>query len=333
MLKEPLRMVKAAIATRDFVPALRHFAFREGRVYATDGRLCLCAPIDFGFSGTVPADIMWNAISVLDEIEDQPRFTVKGDTLRLRCGSFHVDMPTGSLDSFPFPALPPATLHKPCGKITPLIKALQPFIGEDASRPWSAGVHFGTTFAHATNNVIIARARLPKDHVHSGDFVLPVQSVDALLALAENNLPETFAVEPSAVTFFLAGNVWVRCARLEDVWPDVTALFGAAFGDAKLTKHPCDKWATAVRHVRPFCADPKMPIIVFDEGSIETLLGVTSARVTGWKFSGRYAFHATPLGLVLGAATHLDLQKFPRVPWKGGQEATELEGILLGIHL
>jgi hypothetical protein len=329
-MRDVLKFVSGAVSTKDVLPVLTHFAFRDQRVHGFNGRVHICAPLPaVTFNTTAPAALFMAALS---EGNDDFSLALKADHVLAKCGTFKARLPIGDVGTFPAPEPPSAKQRKRVGpEIVDALKRLRPFIGDDASRPWSASIKFAGTSAYATNNVVLAATTVSVESALAVE--LPVQAVDEILRLAASGVvPSHCTIEREAVWFYYTApkhlnGAWIRCTTFDGTWPEVAPVLAGVHKGAKLKKIQADQWAAAVARVRPFCPDPKHPLIVLEGSAIGTLAGTTSAQVDGFEFGGKCVFQAEPLAQVLSVAEAIDLAKFPRVPWKG----SNLEGVLLGV--
>lgn len=332
-MKAAFNLVRGAVSKKDLVPVLTHFAIHQGRIYGYNGRILISAPCkelkDFA-SCTVPAALLLAAIDactgnpVLATAANQdgvPRVTVTD------AGSdFKAVLPAGDIANFPVP-VPPAKAKKIKDPLLPVLRLLQPFIGEDASRLWCASIKFQGAVAIATNNVALAVAGLPQG-MPLTTCALPVFAVEELLRMGLEPTGIVFEGDDKhALWFLLPGQVWVRTSLVADQWPDAMAILRATHQGA--TMRPVDpNLAKAVAQCVPFCPDRHVPAIVFDGDQVRTQDGASTARVGGFDALAHGTYHATPLQLVLAVATAADWTKAPRVPWDG---ADGLQGVLVGL--
>jgi hypothetical protein len=151
---EDLRFVQGAVAKKDLLPALTHFVMENGTVRGFNGTIALCSKIAFDLACKPKAEPLIRAINNCRDTV-QLSLTPAG-RLSVKSGGFKafVDCVDGET---------PHVL--PTGKFCPLdgvallagLKAVQPFIGDDASRPWANGVLLKGPSMFATNNVILGR--------------------------------------------------------------------------------------------------------------------------------------------------------------------------------
>lgn len=320
---EALRLVRGAVSTKDLMPVLTHFAIHDGRIQGFNGRLAISAPVPelSALSLTVPALGFVRAIDACGEHE--PAFEHVDNKLIIRAGEFKATLPTGPIDAWPGD-LPSTQAPVPYrGALLPCFTALAPFIGEDASRPWAAGVSLSDRAAAATNNIIIAIYALTK--AWPGDHIIPIQGITELIRIGLE--PFMLGIEQNTLTFHFKGNVWLRTALVDGVWPRSPGEMIAQIAqEAKWAPIP-EAIGQAVEQIAPFSPDAKNPLIRFEDGMIKTPDGISQAEVCGFKDLGRCTFRVEPLKVMLKAATHADWSLFPRVPWKGER----LTGAIVGL--
>ena len=156
-LLETLKLVCGAVSDKDLVPVLTHFAFRAGRVYGYDGRLSIDAPCEATSHLSCTVDAL-RFVAAIENCQDAPpAITMEGDKLHVRVKKYRATLPTGDLTLFPEPPIVAGKMRG-APQFLDTLRLLRPFIGQDASRPWAAGINFAGTIAAATNNVVIAVA-------------------------------------------------------------------------------------------------------------------------------------------------------------------------------
>lgn len=324
-MRESLEAVRGAVDKKDLVPVLSHFAFKDGRVYGYNGRVLISAPInDKALAFTVPAK---KFLAAFDAVEDMPQPIVlkhKEDRVLLTCGAFKVSLPAGPIEEFP--VVPEPKKRVPVtAPILDKLRHLRAFIGEDASRPWSAALRFGGGKIVATNNVVLAVVGNPRGFPVT-DAVVPVQGVEELLRLDAE--PTHVAIEESAIVFWFAEGVVLRSVLLHDTWPDTQSILTDAFLDAKMRKVNVEALRRAVAQVRPFCPDGGGENVVLEGATVATLQGETFAEVKGFKFPVKMVFQIEPLLQVLELAETLDWDRYPRLPW--ASKDGWVKGVLAG---
>ncbi len=215
MLAE-LKFVQGAVAKKDFVPALTHFRIEGGKVRGFNGTLALCSPIPLDLVCTPRADALVKAISKCDEtvtlsLTPAGRLAVRSGVFKafIECvdgETAHVE-PEGELFDIDGDALLAG------------MKALLPFVSDDASRPWSMGVLLRGQSAFATNNVTLVEYWLG---VQFPEYNIPRAAVKEIVRIGE--APISAQSTATSITFHYAGGRWVRSQLLETNWPDLGAV-------------------------------------------------------------------------------------------------------------
>lgn len=325
-----LKIIRGAVSDKNLVPVLTHVAVHAGRLHGFDGRVHISVPAPKElkhFSFTVP---MMPFMAAIEAGKVGCMVAHNYETNRLVVTSnngFLASMPTGDMSAFPLPTIEGKKLK--VQGLLPVLQALHPFIGQDATRPWSAGILFQGAIAMATNNAVLVEAPvqtlMPK-------VVIPVFAVEEILALGME--PQSITLSEHAMVLHYPGSVWLRTVLLEDTWPDAKAILKAAHLDAHYSTLP-EGLLTAVQQIQHFCPDTRFPVIRCQGNTISTQDGATSASVGGLKGQGvgTGAFHAEPLCLALSVAQTADWSRFPRVPFAGSSHDVPLDGVLLGIVL
>src|SRR5690606_38973879 len=100
------------------------------------------------------------------------------------------------------------------------LKTVYPFIGNDASRPWTNGVLLRGMSAFATNNVCLVEYWLG---VETPIVVnLPKVAITEMLRIGE---PPTYAqVHKNSLTFHYPDDRWIRTQLFEINWPDLSKV-------------------------------------------------------------------------------------------------------------
>lgn len=368
---DALDVVKGAVGSQhSLLQHLRHILLSSSTLTAHDGRITISAPFAdcplSKLSLTLPGEHLLALASHLDHECENLRIVNTDGRLRMSVGkSFRVILPVGSVDASltasPFAGVKtdgrPAKKGRARGRLdTELsnatdviqcdgtvllatLRSLRPFIGDDASRPWSASVLVREGRAWATNNVVLACAAWPHGGAAQGEFALPVFAVDELLRIDEP--PEAYRIEPHAVSFLLRDGAWLRTQLVQaGQWPNAAAAHAAAWQGAKFEElRGAGQEAQAVEDLMPFCPDPAAPVIVLEGRTMKTADGDTAAQLanvlrTALQGEEPYRFRAEPLREVLDVASHVAWNTFPRVAWKSAatDERVAMSGVLLGLR-
>lgn len=336
-----LRRVQGAVSKNDIVETLTHVMVHAQHAYAHDGRIVLRAPCPDAppsLSFTCRAAPLYRALDAAPAGSGPPTIVhdAQGSTLTIRVGKMRIVLNTNSVDvaSILAPSMPQGRRITKGDALARSMRALAPFVTEDASRPWANGIWVQGPCALATNNVVLVRAALDSGLIAVPSFILPFYAIEEFCAMVEQEGTRV-KVHDGCLELTSRDGVWMRTRLLDGEWPRSPGeLLREVHHGAKCV--PIDAQVLeAVEGVVPFCPDNKVPIIRFDKSTVCTDAGVTSAAVErlalGRKLIdlGTCRFRAEPLIDVLRIATRADFTKFPRVPFEGDG----IDGIIMGMML
>lgn len=331
MLKE-LKFVQGAVAKKDFMPAMTHFAITVddagGFVRAYNGSLALGSPLAFDIPCTPKASQLVPAIAhapdtITLSMTDKGRLRVasgKGYKVFVDCVEEmtpHV-IPEGERVEFD-------------GRIVlDALKTVEPFIGSDASRPWSNGVLLSGSSLYATNNVCIIQhwLRNGADAVTLPFVVnLPRAAIAEMLRI--NEAPTYAQMTPNSMTFHYSDRRWLRTQLLETKWPDMDRIFGDHTPER--SKPVNEALFDAITRLKPH-AD-KMGRVFFDGDRATVKDNDGSERATidipGLGMQGIYQIEM--LRLLEGVAKFADLSTYPS-PCIFYDDAFKLRGAIVGMR-
>ena len=252
MLTE-LKFVQGAVAKKDFLPALTHFVIENGTVRGFNGMLALCSPIPFDIACKPKAESLVKAIANCTETV-QLSLTPAG-RLSVKSGKFKafVDCVEGETPH----AMPEGEVVAIDGAaLLQAFKVVSPFIGDDASRPWSNGVLLLGQSAFTTNNIILVEywtgAAMPRP------LNIPRAAIKEILRIDEP--PVSVQLTENSISFHFTGDRWLRTQLFETKWPDLTRVLNKESKPAPLDPRLFE----ALKTIKPF-AD-KMGRVVFKGG-------------------------------------------------------------------
>jgi hypothetical protein len=324
-LIDVLRVVRGAVSSKDLVPILTHLAFKDGCITSFDGGMSIEVPCDdiAYLSCTVPSDRFIAAIEACGD--SVPVIAIEGSTLHVSTPTIQIKMPIGDVNDFPFNAAPSVSRLRVIPSFINVLKALRPFIGNDASRPWASGLLFRDSIAAATNNVVIAVKELARNVPQ--EFILPAFAVDELLRIGEQ--PKAYMIEDHRVIFYLPSDIVFTARVIDDAWPkSPTVLVDELSEGASFLPIP-EGLCTGIEQLIPFVADVKTPIVEFENTIVRTLDAEVQGTLSGFENLGSCRFRAEPLITTLHSAAYADFSRFPRIPWRGADET--LRGVLVGM--
>lgn len=314
---ESLKFVQGAVAKKDFVQELTHYHIENGLIKAFNGMLGLCCPIDLNLDVKPNATQFFKAIQSCKEtatlhLTDAGRLAIKSGPFRA-----FVDCIPGD-----FPEVLPKGRKIPLdGGLLAVIKALAPFIAEDASRQWARGILLRGQSAYVTNNIILIQKWL--GYQFPIDLNIPRAAVAELLRIGEE--PTSLQVGENNVTFHFPGNRWLRTQTYDLSWPDVDRILSVD-GDFKAA--PQALWDSTEELVH-FVDDQGR--LFLSPGKVSTSQNEgegASVDIPELEHAG--CFHFKQLYLVSKIADKIDLSKYPKpCPFIG----KDLRGVIIGMKV
>lgn len=241
-----LKFVQGAVARKDFVPALTHFRIARGHVKGFNGQLAISSPIELDLEASPRAFPFIKAIDACTETISL--HLAKNGKLVVRSGNFkaHIDCDDGA--NFP-DIQPTGKMIKLNDSLMPALRTLEPFIAEDASRPWACGVLFNGPTAFATNNIVLIEYWLGFDF--PGRVNVPGSAVKELLRIKAN--PTHMQLAENRLTFHYEDGRWISTSLYEPQWPDTKDLLDRflASGAVKVE----ESFWPALEQLAPFVDD------------------------------------------------------------------------------
>jgi DNA polymerase III sliding clamp (beta) subunit (PCNA family) len=300
MLAE-LKFVQGAVAKKDFIPSLSHFVIENGTVRGYNGMLALCTPIPFDIECKPKAEPLVKAISNCTETV-QLALTAAG-RLSIKSGKFKAFVDCHPDESTPH--VQPEGEHVVIDGAAMLqaLKVVYPFIGDDASRPWSNGVLLLGQSAFATNNITLVEywtgSSVPKP------LNIPRAAIKELLRIDE--APEAVQMTETSITFHFTKGRWLRTQLFATQWPDLTKVLGRDSDPQPLD----DRLFEALKTLKPF-TDKAGRIIFRGAGKIATHDDETEGagyEIDGFDHTGVYQIDM--LNLLNGNAKSIDWSAYP----------------------
>lgn len=300
MLKE-LKFVQGAVAKKDFLPAMTHFVIEDGTVRAYNGMIALCSPLPFDIDCKPKAEPLVKAIGHCNETVALS-MTPAGK-LRIQSGKFRAFVD----------CIEEETAHvTPEGEEVELdgdalmeaLKTIHPFIGSDASRPWTNGVLLRGQSAFATNNVVLVEywvgAAFPKT------VNVPRQAIREMLRINE---PPTHAqVSDTSISFHYPDGRWVRAQLYDNEWPDLAKVLDGSCNPVDVDQRLFEGLET----IKPFV--DKMGRVYINDGMVSTTQTPqedgASFDLSGIGWAGVYNIEM--LNLLKSVAVTADFTTYPK---------------------
>ena len=278
MLTE-LKFIMSSVARKDYVPGLTHVVIENNTIRGYNGKLAMCAPIPFDLKCKPKAAPLYAAIRNCGE-SISLSMTPAG-RLSIRSGAFKAFVDCTEEEAMH--VLPEGERIAINGEaFLEAMKRVEPFIADDASRPWSNGVLLKGQSAFATNNVILVEFWMGGD-TFPLTINFPRDAVKEVLRVDE--APEYAQANDTSFTLHYASGRWIRTQLLSTEWPDLARVLNR---EAKPLPLP-DGFFEGVEAIRPFT--DKMGSVYFESQMLCTSLVEgegASATVPGFDSPGRY---------------------------------------------
>lgn len=299
MLKE-LKFVMGAVAKKDLVPAMTHFCIEQGRVRSFNGMVALSSPIPFDINCNPKAETLYRAIENCEETVSL--YMTPGGKLGVKSGQFRALVPCiEETVSHPEPEGDPVEIDG--ALLLQAFKALEPVIGDDAARPWQAGVLLRGQSAFATCNVVLVEYWLGVTVPHVVN--IPGQAIREILRV--NEAPISAQCTETSFTFHFEDGRWIRTQLLPTDWPDLARVLDQPSNVSPID----DRIFPAMDKLKKFT--DKLGRIYFTDGVAHTEAdpeGGSSYRLEGNHMTGIYSYEM--LKLLNGLATDVDFSTWPK---------------------
>ncbi|QHB80461.1 putative DNA polymerase III beta subunit [Sphingomonas phage vB_StuS_MMDA13] len=318
MLKE-LKFVMGAVGKKDLLPAMTHFQIQNGHVRSYNGTLAISSPLPFNIDCCPKADQLVKAITQCDDVITLSM--TPGGKLRVQSGKFRAFVENTQDTGFhPVPEGEP--LHFDGPALFEAIKVLYPFIGNDASRPWTNGILLNGQSAFATNNTCIVEYWLGAPFPRQ--INIPRAAIKEMLRVDE---PPTHAqLAGNSITFHYEDGRWIRTQLLGVEWP-FEMIQKILNRDNKPVAVPPDLFDAINKLNR--LSDGSNRIYI-NYGLLTTHTEEEqggSYEVDGLEFQGCY--NIAMLSLLEGVVTHADFTLYPDPALFFGQR---LRGAIVGMR-
>lgn len=242
---EPLKFVQGAVAKKDFAPALTHFRIKGGHVKGFNGSLAISSPIDLDLD-ICPKAVQF--VKAINACEDTISLHIdKNKKLVIQSGNFKSMVEC--VDPVNFPDIKPEgktiTLND---SLLPALRFLEPFIAEDASRPWARAILFDGESAFATNNIVLVQYWLSFKFPFRAN--IPSAAVRELIRIGED--PVRMQMTEHRIVFHYEDGRWLSTQLDNSTWPDAMALLDRGDQSCPQEPFPLGFWP-ALDQLLPFC--------------------------------------------------------------------------------
>lgn len=220
-MKQAIKWIGDALSAKDIASGQSFYKVAGQEIKATDGRLIAGHPWPDNTEFVVPG-IEFEA--VFKRMKDEPSITevtqpsgAKG--IKIRSGLFNGTINTLPLDKWNYPEVDDAIWKLIPPDLLSALKALRPFISDNAMQKWATCVALENDWAYATNNV--ALAGVPCKGLGQVMALLPVWAVDFVLSRTEGL--DLWAWTPNYVAFKWENGAWMRASLVIGQFPERAA--------------------------------------------------------------------------------------------------------------
>ena len=240
---DALKFVQGAVAKKSPVPVLTHFYIRDGIVKGYNGAITICSPIPLNLDCQPKAEPFVRAIQACDDTVHLA-LTAAGK-LTVRSGKFraHVEC---SPEEFP-DSEPDGQMFELQAGLVEAMKVLEPFIAEDASRPWARSILIKDGSLFATNNVVLVQywtgIQTP------GPICISHAAVNELIRIKQDPIAVQTS-ENHSITFHYNDNRWLHTNVVTQAWPDLDKVLNRESNPEPVP----DEFFPALETVAPFAS-------------------------------------------------------------------------------
>lgn len=320
MLNE-LKFVQGAVAKKQIIPELAHFRIEDGTIRSYNGSMALSSPIELDINCIPKAAPFVRAIMNCKDTVTM-HMTTSG-RLAIKSGAFKAFIECIDHDESAGAHVTPEgeEIDINGDAFLNAIKKVSPFIGTDASRPWSTGVLLRGQSAFATNNVSMIEYWMGFDM--PTELNIPREAVREILRVGE--APVAMQYTDKSLSLHFPGGKWIRTNLLDLGWPDLDKVLNV---DANPT--PIDnELFTGLEVIKQFTDD--FGRVYFHNGALRTTLidgEGASYEMDNFSETGVYQIHI--LSLLKDSATSIDWSLYPNPCIFHGER---LRGALLGMKV
>lgn len=317
-----LKFVNGAVAKKDLIEGMTHFAIESGNIRAYNGTLALSSPIAFDIDCKPNAKQLIAAISKCNDEHTVVISMTDGGRLRIQNGPFRAFVET--IEEETPHVLPEGESIDLAGtNIREGLNSILPFVSTDASRPWTNGVLFSGRSMLATNNVCVVEYWLGKELPFTAN--VPREAVMELKRVGEE--PSYAQLNQNSITFHFPSGRWIRSQLYEKWTVDVAGVLNVE--DSATDIDP--KIFEGLEAISPFV--DKMNNVFFRAGAMQTSLDDNiGAKFELEDFDGHGCYSLPMLQLLKGVAEKIDwtLNPKPAIFYGSG---SMLRGAIIGRYV
>ncbi len=301
MLKR-LKFVQGAVAKRGLLPALNHFRIEGGHVRSFNGTLALSSPIPVDIDCIPKAEPFIKAIQKCKDDDTITLNLTPNGRLAVKSGSFRAFIPTVDMETSHL--MPEGEEFSIDGEVLLRgFKTILPFVGKDASRPWSNGILLQGQSMFATNNVSIIEFWIGENFPVTCN--VPCDAIREVVRIGE--APNRVQLHERSISFHYTDGRWIRSVLFATTWPKITRIL-----DVKSKQHPVDaSLYEALDAVKPFTDN--IGRVYLKDGVLRTsVVDMDGASYEIPKIPYEGVFQLPILMLLKGVANSIDFTLYPK---------------------
>lgn len=298
-LVKTLKFVRGSVSKKTALPELNHFVIADGRVTGYNGMLSISCNVDCDIDCSPKADMLVKAI---ENCEDTVQLSLTpAGSLRVVSGAFRALVPCVDREVFP-PGPEGVMVPVDSDVLLKTLKLLEPFIGDDAAKPWVNGVLFRNQSAYATCNVVAVQRWMGFSLPHEAN--VPASAIREVLRIGE--VPTALQVSRNSVTFHYESGNYIRTNLFSSEWPDIDRILDRAANPTPVD----ERIFTALEKVKSFT--DKTNRVLFSKDRIHThedLQEGCAYELPGSDLVGIYSLDK--MLLLKGVAKQADFTAYP----------------------
>jgi hypothetical protein len=310
-MKQSLKWITDAISTKDITHGMSHYKIAERQIRATNGRLIAAHPWPADGSFVVPGDEFEKLVGRMPE---EPTIKINDNSITVRAGRYHGTINTLAPEAWIQPGVDEAEWKKLPPRLLLVLRALRPFVSDNAMQPWADCIALENNWSYATNNIALAGAPCPG--LGKIMALLPSWAVDFILTREEGITD--WAWTANYVAFRWQNNAWLRSTLVIGQFPERAAELVRSSLDEKPSQEISDDFRKAfnsVAHMAEDTIELYADKIVARFKQAEVIAEIECEVPDGCKCS---IWGATYLVPAINAATHWQPSLWPKpVPFKG----------------
>lgn len=214
-MKDAIKWIGDALSPKDIVTGQSFYKVTNQEIKATDGRLIAGHPWPDHTDFVVPG-VEFEA--VFKRMKEEPTIKATDKGITIRSGMFHGSINTLPLDKWNYPEVDDAVWQLIPPDLLSVLKALRPFISDNAMQKWATCVALENDWAYATNNVALAGSPCKGLGLMA---LLPVWAVDFVLSRPAGL--DLWAWTPQYVAFKWDNGAWMRASLVIGQFPERAA--------------------------------------------------------------------------------------------------------------